>query len=497
MKTLYAALVVFLLPITLLAGPKRAPRPPTTPFPADGAINVATQVTVTASAVWATSCDLYFDAETYRTASTCGFIVLTAPGTSHTWHVVARNAYGSTLGPNWHFITAASAPPPPPPSPVPVPIPTSGYGPQSTIVCPAGSIDIQPGASIQTVVNTYTGWTTFCIRAGTHQRTSSITPKTGDIFIGEYGAILDGTGWVSTDQTQAAFRAHNEDIDTVTIRNLIIRNMPQKCIHAFRDYSSGWIIQNNTVTGCKTGLSLSSDATVTNNIITRNVGDVTNPDAGLRGGGYVFNEGSHILVEHNEISYNGPEQKSINIQTITWRNNFVHHNLGGGIWCDGDCDQSLVEGNTVEDNIVNIWWEGGRNSIIRNNFVRRAAEQGVFLSTSKNIEVMGNTLEGNQFSIHVFVDLDIIGFYAWSDDLADNWIHGNTVRIPAGGYGGLFSRIGSRVSPVAYVTNTKNNRFEANIYYVAAGAAAWLWEIPKSWVEWQALPQDVTGTIQP
>ena len=49
------------------------------------------------------------------------------------------------------------------------------------------------------------------------------------------GAILDGTGWSTTDDTQAAFRVYddpndpndpNGPIDYVTIRNLVIRNMP-------------------------------------------------------------------------------------------------------------------------------------------------------------------------------------------------------------------------------------------------------------------------------
>ena len=40
----------------------------------------------------------------------------------------------------------------------------------------------------------YPGATTFCLRAGVHDLTSSITPKTGNTFVGEYGAILDGTG---------------------------------------------------------------------------------------------------------------------------------------------------------------------------------------------------------------------------------------------------------------------------------------------------------------
>ena len=100
---------------------------------------------------------------------------------------------------------------------------SSTYGPQRTITCPSGAIDIWPGQSIQSAVNGYAGATTFCLRAGVHSLTSSITPKTGNTFVGEYGAILDGSSWSSTDSTQAAFRAHNQDIDYVTIRNLVIR----------------------------------------------------------------------------------------------------------------------------------------------------------------------------------------------------------------------------------------------------------------------------------
>ena len=35
---------------------------------------------------------------------------------------------------------------------------------------------------------------------------------------------------------------------------------------------------------------------------------------------------------------------------MTFRNNFVHHNVGDGIWYDGDNTGALVEGNRVEDN---------------------------------------------------------------------------------------------------------------------------------------------------
>ena len=134
--------------------------------------------------------------------------------------------------------SAALAPPPPS---------TSAVGPQSTITCPAGAVDIWPGVSIQNVVNSYGGNTTFCLRAGTHSLRSSITPKTGNTFVGEYGAILDGTGWATSDDTQAAFRAHNQDIDYVTIRNLVIRNMPQRGIHAYYWMSDHWTIEYNEI----------------------------------------------------------------------------------------------------------------------------------------------------------------------------------------------------------------------------------------------------------
>ena len=58
-------------------------------------------------------------------------------------------------------VTYASAPPPPPPPPPS----TSAVGPQSTITCPAGAVDIWPGVSIQNVVNSYGGNTTFCLQS--------------------------------------------------------------------------------------------------------------------------------------------------------------------------------------------------------------------------------------------------------------------------------------------------------------------------------------------
>ena len=72
--------------------------------------------------------------------------------------------------------------------------------------------------TIQCFVNANAGATTFCFRAGIHHLNGSITPKTGNTFVGEYvsesnKAILDGTGWTTTDDTQAAFRVYDDPND--------------------------------------------------------------------------------------------------------------------------------------------------------------------------------------------------------------------------------------------------------------------------------------------
>jgi parallel beta-helix repeat protein len=76
----------------------------------------------------------------------------------------------------------------------------------------AQSADIYPWQNIQQVVQNYPAGTTFYLKAGVH-RMQSITPRTGDRFIGEAGTVLSGARqlttftrsgsyWVATGQTQ-------------------------------------------------------------------------------------------------------------------------------------------------------------------------------------------------------------------------------------------------------------------------------------------------------
>jgi len=363
-------------------------------------------------------------------------------------------------------------------------------GPQSTITCPSGAVSIYPGTGIQGIVDTNGGGTTFCLRAGTHSIRSSITPKTGDVFVGEYGAILDGTGWSTSDSTQAAFRAHNEDIDYVTIRNLVIKNMPQRGIHAFYYMSDHWTIEYNEIANTAWGLVFPSSSTIRNNNIHHN-----------SSGGYLGTYSSYSTLEGNEIAYNGKEQKVGESVNVTFRNNFVHHNAGDGIWYDSNNTGGLVENNRVEDNgFAGIFYEIGTDVTIRYNTIRRNADTAIFISTSKNAQIYSNTLDSNFRGITYFVNCASVGGGTIGFDLANNSAHDNTIIVgtQSGALASAISYTGCTSAQASlYLNGSKNLTFVHNTYDVPSPSAQyWLWNGMKYWYEWQGLGLDTTGIVQ-
>jgi len=71
----------------------------------------------------------------------------------------------------------------------------------SSQIAGAVTITLPPGANLQSAVNATPGGTTFVLTPGVY-RAQSVQPKTGDSFIGEAGAVMDGaallTGWTRT-----------------------------------------------------------------------------------------------------------------------------------------------------------------------------------------------------------------------------------------------------------------------------------------------------------
>ena len=379
-------------------------------------------------------------------------------------------------------VLESTPPPPPPPDPT--------YGPRASITCPAGAIDISPGTNIQVVVDFHPGASTFCLTPGVHSITNAITPKTGNTFVGEYGAILDGAGWTTTDPDQGAFRSQVQDIDDVTVRNLVIRNMPQKAFHVHYVSADRWTIEYNEITGNRTGVSVANNSVVRHNAIHHN-----------SSGGYTGFRAVNTLFENNEIAYNGAEQKMLYTVDVTFRNNYVHHNVSDGIWFDTDNRNTVIEGNRVEDQGRNgIFYEISDTALIRNNTVLRSGEAGIFISTAKNVEIRDNTLQDNFRGIWYFLNCDAIGDGIVVYDLANNNAHDNIIRVGttsgafANGFGYLAICTSTQAAP--YVNGSKNLKFTNNTYYVPSLATKyWVWGLNglRFWSEWQALGHDTTG----
>ena len=374
-------------------------------------------------------------------------------------------------------------------------------GPQPTITCPVAAVNIMPGQSIQRLVDLYPGGTTFCLRAGVWKVTSSVTPKTGDSFIGEYGAVLDGTGWVTSDPDDAAFKAINQDIDYVTIRNLVIRKMPQHGITAFYQRSDHWTIENNEIADNKFGIEIPAAATVRYNYIHHNVSRTPSASSPQeRGGGYLCQRCDSTIIEGNDISYNGMEQKIANHSVgVVFRNNSVHHNLGDGIWYDtNNAAAAIVEGNSVEDNRRDgISFEASSGATIRNNTLRRNAGAAVFISMSQNAQIYNNSLDANLGGIKYFLNCDSL---ASGEDVKNNAAYDNTVVVGtqsnayASGFSHLAQCTTAQLAP--YLDGSKNLTFSRNTYYVPAlSRRYWLWANWKSWYQWGALGHDVMGSL--
>lgn len=384
----------------------------------------------------------------------------------------------------------------PPPEPPP---PTVGsYGPQD-ITLPAG-VSIYPGQSIQNAVNNNPNGTTFLLRAGTHSITSSTIPKTGQTFVGEYGAILDGTNWSTTDEVAAVFQAYGGmGVTGVTIKNLVIRNMPKKGVYN-ADNCLDWTFDHLEVYNCHWGLVIAAGGTLTNSSLHNN-------GQGRNGGNYSFyvtrRYSTHpILVQNNEIAYGGDQQKSINGGPITWKDNWIHHNEFSGIWMDGEGDQTVIQNNICEDNGgQGIHIELAYGMTINGNTIRRNKDQGIYISTSRNIEVYGNIIENNYRGIILYLTGAALSQgWPWNPDLADINIHNNTINsgIQSGviAVGLAFSGDTAAATKVPYLDGTKNLDFVDNAYRVPSLTGPWwLWDTTfKTWATWQALPQDATGT---
>jgi len=122
------------------------------------------------------------------------------------------------------------------------------------------------------------------------------------------------------------------------------------------------------------------------------------------------------------------------------------------------------------------------------------------LSVSKNVQIYNNTLDSNFRGITYFLNCGSLA-QSTDFDLTNDTAHDNaiTVGTQSGAFANSFGYISSCTSTqvAPYLNGSKNLTFSHNTYRVPS-LSGWYWgwgPAGKYWNEWQALGQDVTGTM--
>ena len=369
------------------------------------------------------------------------------------------------------------------------------------------AVVLAPGQDIQAAVNARPAGTTFRLTAGVY-RNQHVVPKSGNTFVGDPGAVLDGGN-----ATAYAFDKGSAPYPSkVTIKGLEIRAYasadhmgPILAGGGLSDGTYGWVIDgvdvhNNRVGGVRVG----------HHTIVRNSKFHHNGWFGLSGAG------DSVLVENNEIGYNnvpgtpgtvqcdpnwgGGGFKFVYTRWLVVRNNYSHHNSGAGMWTDINNIYTTYDGNRVEDNThVGIFHEISYDAVIKNNAVRRNGfgkanwlwGAGILIAASPRVEAFGNTVEGNYNGVTVVQQTRGEKATYGPHMVDDVWVHDNDIDMSAGGVTGFGQDVGDNS-----LYNLSVVKFSGNRYMLGSSTRPYHWMNGlKTESEWKSYGEDQSGTF--
>jgi hypothetical protein len=405
------------------------------------------------------------------------------------------------------------------------------YGPVQGQSC--SGVNLSPGADIQNSVNNHPPGTTFCLAAGTYAQ-RSVVPKDNDQFIGAYGAVLDGKN-----TTHYAFSG---TASGVVIQNLEIINYAPTAINGVfsdsalhGDASYGWTVKNNELAyNWGAGLDIGSHMQVIGNFIHHNsqIGIDTNFEDTVDPSATFVN----IVVSSNEIAYNNYRHdfdpgwesggtKFWGTSNLQVTNNYVHDNIGPGLWSDTNNIGTTYANNDIENNLGGgIAHEVSYDAVIQNNFLKNNG--GVFIygwlyqpqilmnssggaaTTGGQIEITGNTVISgpNGGGIGLEQQDRSTDSASYGPHIVQNvYVHDNTVDLSSA----IYQPSQSGVYPPEngadeddgeqLIFTSRNNRFVHNTYYLGSQTLA---RDAFDWMDqtvgvsaWQGYGQDTTGTF--
>jgi hypothetical protein len=246
---------------------------------------------------------------------------------------------------------------------------------------PAGAVTVTTADRLSAVVGQHDSGTTYWLAPGAHHLSDGafdqVIPKDGDRFVGAPGAVLDGR-----QKNKYAFGGHAAG---VTISHLTVENFGAKAQNnnegvVNHDSAFGWTIESST-------LQRNAGAAVMLGPHDRLVGSCLRDNGQYGFNAYSADGVQEVALEGNEISGNNTDDW----ETLTPGCGCTG---GGKFW---STTGATITGNYVHDNVgVGIWVDNNNAGfLIKNNWVVGNHAEGVMYETSYNAAIVDNTFERN------------------------------------------------------------------------------------------------------
>jgi hypothetical protein len=282
-------------------------------------------------------------------------------------------------------------------------VPIGGVARAAGSRCPAGGTVNPAGAANQTYLNAGAPGAAFCLAAGIYHPAKQVLPRHGQSLYGiPGGTVIDGA------QLPSIFNGTQgkpTDVTDIGLYDLIVQNAKSINVRT----NSGWVLDGVTAQGSGMyGIVVRGVGPLVRNSIARN-----NARFGISGGWSIDAVIEGNTITNNNTGLNPPGYSGAthftNVVGMQVINNAFYANYGRGIWFDIDSADSLVQGNTVHDEIDYPY--PTRTSPIGD---------GIRIEISCRITVLDNLVYANG------------GPQIAVDGADDSTVQGNTVVAPAG-----------------------------------------------------------------
>ncbi len=390
-----------------------------------------------------------------------------------------------------------------------VPTTAAPTTPLTALVCSAAVV-VTPDADLQALVDAAPPGTSFTFGPGRYVGMSADV-KAGDRFCGSGMAVtvLDGGGIDS-----AAFYAGQATDTDVLVTGFTITNYAPSAklgavdSDATSNRASGWQVMSNNINhNSQIGVAVGSGSVVSGNYLD------DNGRYGLTGGGvgsvFSYNEIARNNANRNDTGDAGGTKFAVTTNLLI-SHNWVHDNIGPGLWADIDNIGTVYDSNLVTGNSeAGILEEISYNCQVSNNVVRGnggtntpwVLGAGISISNSQNCQIFGNYVEDNANGIIGIATIrggdPTLPNYQGPWLLIHNSYHDNFVRQAKGvsGVAGNCTPNGSTCldpsSPAS--ANTFNN----DRYYLDTASSFSWGPGTRTFSQWQSVGQEIAGRSLP